>query len=184
MPTDKELTAGDQDEEMAEDKPILPGSEMDVDVSEAEEDSIEVDDDQEDQAEEGETPPTSSPPRRRSARIRKPTRRFVESDDEDAQNDDDDLSDFIVPDGVDPEDDEAEYGTRNTGRRLSRLHRRRSSPDDDKFEEREEKEVICGHTNPEYKGKIKVLSRFLPSTKMMASPSLLSSLCLSYLYFP
>lgn len=88
-----------------------------------------------------------------------------ESEDEEG---DDDLSDFIVEDGEDEEEKDARRALKNRqGKKRAKVI---LDSDEEVEETPEEKEVYFGkkvHKSPE---EIKILPRFLPSTKMKVHP--------------
>lgn len=100
----------------------------------------------------------------RALRKRKPTKRIVDSDEEDeAADNDDDLSDFIAED--DEDEDEAD-ARRAAWRRLRKKGKaRKVVVSDDEMDD----DIICG-TKPDFipvnPEQIKIMPRFLPSTKM------------------
>lgn len=100
----------------------------------------------------------------RARRIRK-KRAVCDSDDEtEDDDDDDDISDFIVEDG---EDEEEKDARRNIKKRL-RTRRAMVIESDDELDA-DEREVVIGRSTrkvPASMGQVKMMSRFLPSTKM------------------
>jgi SNF2 family DNA or RNA helicase len=98
----------------------------------------------------------------RAGRIRK-KRAVCDSDDE-SEDDDDDMSDFIVEDG---EDEEEKDARRNIKKRLRK--RRAMVVESDDELDADEREVVIGRSPrkvPASMGQVKMMSRFLPSTKM------------------
>lgn len=101
----------------------------------------------------------------RAGRIRK--RRAIcdsEEEEDDDDDDDDDLSDFIVEDG---EDEEKKDVRRNIKKRL-RTRRAMVVESDDELDA-DERQVVIGRSPrkvPTSMGQVKMMSRFLPSTKM------------------
>ncbi|KAG1772000.1 SNF2 family N-terminal domain-containing protein [Suillus placidus] len=98
----------------------------------------------------------------RARSIRK-KRAVCDSDDE-SEDDDDDISDFIVEDG---EDEEEKDARRNIKKRL-RTRRAMVVESDDELDA-DEREVVIGRSPrkvPASMGQVKMMSRFLPSTKM------------------
>ncbi|KIJ63774.1 hypothetical protein HYDPIDRAFT_155277 [Hydnomerulius pinastri MD-312] len=96
---------------------------------------------------------------RATKRLRK-KRYMMDSDDDD----DDDMSDFIVENG---EDEDEKDARRDLKKRLQKKRKMVIDSDDD-FEE-DEKDVIFGQASPDAvtsTGQVKMMSRFLPSTKM------------------
>lgn len=78
----------------------------------------------------------------------------------DSDCDDDDLSDFIVEDGEDEDEKDARH-------ELKRLKRKRMIVESDDDIEEDERETVLGHKKPEVAtAEVKIMSRFLPSTKM------------------
>ncbi|KAG1871505.1 SNF2 family N-terminal domain-containing protein [Suillus subluteus] len=101
----------------------------------------------------------------RARRIRK-KRAVCDSDDEseDDDADDDDISDFIVEDG---EDEEEKDARRDIKKRLRK--RRAMVVESDDELDADEREVVIGRNPrkvPASMGQVKMMSRFLPSTKM------------------
>ncbi|KAG2151182.1 SNF2 family N-terminal domain-containing protein [Suillus bovinus] len=96
-------------------------------------------------------------------RIRK-KRAVCDSDDESEDDDDDDMSDFIVEDG---EDEEEKDARRNIKKRL-RTRRAIVVESDDELDA-DERDVVIGRNPrqvPASTGEVRMMSRFLPSTKM------------------
>lgn len=154
-PTDKELNPNAEDDEDDEDTTMISDNEDEAPVYDRKGKSKAV------------PKPTKS---RRKAR-----RAFVESDDEgddvnvsgsdDEVDDDDDMSDFIV--GSD-EDEEEKDARRVLKKRLGKKRVHVILDSDDEPDTLEEKEVIFGVRKkvPISKEAIKLLPRFLPSSKM------------------
>lgn len=100
----------------------------------------------------------------RTLRKRKPAKRILDSDVEDDDDFDNDLSDFIVESGEDEEEKDARRALKK------RLGKRRAivlSDDEMDFDD----DVICG-ANPDVyipPEQIKLMPKFLPSTKMKVS---------------
>lgn len=96
--------------------------------------------------------------------LRKRKRKLMyDSESEDSDDDDDDMSDFIV----ESDEDEEEKDARRA--RKTRLGKKRAKLLLDSDEEMEYADVICG-AKPDYVDipleEIKLMPRFLPSTKM------------------
>ncbi|KAG2133197.1 P-loop containing nucleoside triphosphate hydrolase protein [Suillus bovinus] len=99
----------------------------------------------------------------RARRIRKKCA-VCDSDDESEDDDDDDMSDFIVEDG---EDEEEKDARRNIKKRL-RTRRAIVVESDDELDA-DERDVVIGRNPrqvPASTGEVRMMSRFLPSTKM------------------
>ncbi|TDL24597.1 hypothetical protein BD410DRAFT_786110 [Rickenella mellea] len=109
--------------------------------------------------------------RKNAAKKKRVARRILDSDEEMSEDDDDDLSDFIVQSD---EDEEEKDERRKLKKRLGKAKRKAESDDDDyDVSEAEEDnafdDVVLGpgRSARNVGGDIKVLSKLLPSTKMM-----------------
>lgn len=122
---------------------------------------------------------------RRSTRKARPTRRIVDSDsDSDSEDEDDghdtDMSDFIVQSDEDEEEKDARKVLRQRlGKRITRRTVQSESEDDDLEVVIDPKKKKAQINN----GPIKVLSKLLPSTKMMVCNTPVTSPNMSYLRF-
>ncbi|KAJ7054346.1 SNF2 family N-terminal domain-containing protein [Mycena amicta] len=123
-------------------------------------------------------PKTSKGKGKRPARKAASRKIVVDSSDaeEDEDDDDDDMSDFIVH----SDEDEEEKDTRRALK--SRLNTKKTRPmvilDSDEEEEPQEKEVIFGKRPKVTKAELKLMPRFLPSTKMRSMMEYLKKLAL------
>ncbi|KAG1719796.1 P-loop containing nucleoside triphosphate hydrolase protein [Suillus lakei] len=100
----------------------------------------------------------------RARRIRKKRAVYDSDDESEDDDDDDDISDFIVEDG----EDEAEKDARRDIKKRLRKRRAIVVESDDELDA-DEREVVIGRSPrkvPASIGQVKMMSRFLPSTKM------------------
>ncbi|KAG0702167.1 SNF2 family N-terminal domain-containing protein [Suillus ampliporus] len=98
----------------------------------------------------------------KARRIRK--KRAVYDSEDESEDDDDDMSDFIVED----DDDEEEKDARRSIKKRLRTRRAMVVESDDDLDA-DEREVVIGRSHrkvPASMGQVKMMSRFLPSTKM------------------
>ncbi|KAG1729528.1 SNF2 family N-terminal domain-containing protein [Suillus paluster] len=101
----------------------------------------------------------------RATRTRK--KRAVYDSDDESEDADDDMSDFIVEDDEDEEEEEEKDVRRDIKKRLKKRRAMVVESDDDL--DADEREVVIGRSTrkvPAATGQVKMMSRFLPSTKM------------------
>ena len=100
------------------------------------------------------------PPKSEKKRAAARARRIIDSD----EGSDDDMSDFIVEDG---EDEEEKDVRRMSKKRLGKQKANVVSDSDEEMEDSpEENQVLYGRKVPLSAGKIELMPKFLPSTKM------------------